>query len=249
VKSLKKIAVYAGILVLLALFAWALPTMAKDRPKGLTDRGPLTKITFIHYKKGYAKPPWAGGGKNESKCYGFLSKGAKWKNLEPYFMNPKNDDGMPASFVESAITEGVTEWETYGGNIFGAGSLSTGYGFNNGDLDYKNTTSFGSYPDDGVIAVANVWGYFYGPPSTRELVEWDMLFDDGDFDWSAEADGVAGKMDFLNIATHEIGHAAGMGHPSDGCTEETMYRFAGAGEIKKRDLNAGDVAGVKELYK
>ncbi len=52
-------------------------------------------------------------------------------------------------------------------------------------------------------------------------------------------------MDFQNIVTHE----SGMGHPSDDCTEETMYRFASLGETKKRTLNAGDIAGIKKLYK
>ena len=55
-------------------------------------------------------------------------------------------------------------------------------------------------------------------------------------------------MDFENIATHELGHSVGMGHPADECTEETMYRFASEGETKKRDLNAGDIAGVNQLY-
>ncbi|MEK0349324.1 MAG: hypothetical protein QQN50_06000 [Nitrosopumilus sp.] len=39
-----------------------------------------------------------------------------------------------------------------------------------------------------------------------------------------------------------------MGHPTDDCTEETMYRFAGAGETKKRDLNTGDITGIQRLY-
>jgi hypothetical protein len=74
-----------------------------------------------------------------------------------------------------------------------------------------------------------------------------MVFDDVDFAWSTT--GSAGAMDLQNIATHENGHAAGMGHPGDSCTEETMYRFAGFGETKKRDLNYGDIAGVQALYK
>ena len=55
-------------------------------------------------------------------------------------------------------------------------------------------------------------------------------------------------MDFENIAQHELGHAFGLGHPSDTCTEETMYRFASNGETKKRDLYDGDIAGIKALY-
>ena len=56
-------------------------------------------------------------------------------------------------------------------------------------------------------------------------------------------------MDYQNIATHEFGHGAGMSHPSDSCTEETMYRFAQSGETKKKTLNAGDIDGIKSLYK
>ena len=55
-------------------------------------------------------------------------------------------------------------------------------------------------------------------------------------------------MDFENIATHELGHTVGMGHPSDYCTEETMFRFASAGETKKQTLEAGDIAGISKLY-
>ncbi|MBS3106029.1 matrixin family metalloprotease [Candidatus Woesearchaeota archaeon] len=56
-------------------------------------------------------------------------------------------------------------------------------------------------------------------------------------------------MDYQNIATHEFGHAAGMNHPSDSCTEETEYRFAQSGETKKRTLNAGDISGIIKLYR
>ncbi|NIT04410.1 matrixin family metalloprotease [Candidatus Saccharibacteria bacterium] len=246
---MKKFTILAGSAALLTLLLWALPTFAKDRPKGLTDRGPLTKITFIHYKKGYAKPPWAGGGgRNESKCYAFLSKGAKWKTAEEYLMNPTNSDGMSSSFVQSAVTAGVDEWEGYGGNIFGSGSLDSGASYNNGDLDGVNTTSFGFYLDDGVIAVTSVWGYFYGPPKTRELVEWDMLFNEH-FTWG-DADVNASLMDLQNIATHELGHSAGLADLYEtSCNLETMYGYSSEGETIKRDLNTGDIQGIEELYK
>ena len=53
----------------------------------------------------------------------------------------------------------------------------------------------------------------------------------------------------MNIKTHEAGHAAGLGHPDNTCTEETMYAFASIGETKKRTVNSGDIAGIKDLYK
>ncbi len=72
------------------------------------------------------------------------------------------------------------------------------------------------------------------------------MYDDVDFDWSNTGDPT--KMDFENIATHEIGHAMGLSHPSDTCLEETMYAFASEGETKKRTLEAGDIAGINKLY-
>lgn len=55
-------------------------------------------------------------------------------------------------------------------------------------------------------------------------------------------------MDFLNIDTHELGHAIGLGHPGETCTEKTMFAYADYAEIKKRDLNAGDIAGIRKLH-
>jgi len=101
---------------------------------------------------------------------------------------------------------------------------------------------------DDVIAITIVWGIFGGPSPFRELVEWDMVFDDVDFDWSAT--GESGKMDFENIATHEIGHSVGLDDLySDECSEQTMYGYAVNGETKKRTLEDGDINGVYQLYK
>ena len=216
-------------------------------PKGLVDRGPLTKITFIHYKKAFAKPPNAGGGKS-AKCYGFLANGAKWKTNEPYYVNPTGS-GTDSSLVESAVLAGVTQWENDGGNIFGDGSVDTAASYNGGNYDEQNTVTFGGGLDPGIIAVTNVWGYFGGPPSTRELVEWDLLFNNSaGWTWG-DALSNSSLMDVQNIATHELGHSAGMGDLYEAsCTLETMYGYSSEGETSKRDLYNGDIKGIQALY-
>jgi hypothetical protein len=174
-------------------------------------------------------------------------------------MNTKNTRGLDGTTVFNLETSGIAKWEDatdgvvgndIGVAVMGNGSttpndLSVGAGTPNGSNEIYFADITGS---SSTIAVTTVWGIFNGPASGRELVEWDQVFDDVTFDWSATNTGVAGKMDFDNIATHEIGHAFGMGHPSSTCTQETMYAYANYAETLKRDLNTGDINGINLLY-
>lgn len=191
----------------------------------------LERRVFIHYRRGSARPE--GRGKppknGTSECFSPLAKGAIWRSTEPY----RTTFPLP-----------VATWE-FNNDIFGeeeAGDIP----FFTGDLDEINTAQFGPYPDPNVIAVTVVWGVFGGPPPQRRLVEWDLLMNTA-YPFG-NADLVNGVMDTENIAVHELGHAAGLGHPPNECTEETMYAFADFGETKKRTLEDGDKAGILSLY-
>lgn len=232
------------------------------RVKGEVVQG----FMFIDFRKGYHHKPGHGGGPGGGgpggkgkgdKCFAVLAKGARWKNTESYVLNPANGDGLSESFVNSSITTGLETWDAeVPFDIFGSRTIT------NDTLvadtvapDEKNEVYFGAIEGEGSIAVAIVWGIFTGPPGQRRLVEWDIVYDDAEFKFgdagptSETSLGDTSVMDLLNIATHESGHAVGLGHPDDSCTEETMYRFAGFGETKKRTLNSGDIAGVNDLYK
>ena len=64
-----------------------------------------------------------------------------------------------------------------------------------------------------------------------------------------DADVDPSIMDLDNIVTHELGHSLGLGDLYQAeCSLETMYGYGVEGEIQKRDLNAGDVAGISSLY-
>ncbi|OGY18607.1 MAG: hypothetical protein A2900_02880 [Candidatus Chisholmbacteria bacterium RIFCSPLOWO2_01_FULL_50_28] len=248
---MKKAIVTFSILGIFTALVWAFPILAQngdERPKGLDDRGPLTKITFIHHKKGYAKPAQVGKPK-ATACYGFLANGAKWKTTEDYRVNPTNPDGLNDNDVMNAVDAGVSEWENYGGNsIFGNSIKDPDITYNE-SMDGKNSASFGPYADSGVIAVTNVWGYFGGPPQTRALVEWDMLFNtDSSWTWG-DATSNPLLMDLRNIATHELGHSAGMDDLyNTSCNLETMFGYSTEGDIIKRTLNDGDITGIQKLY-
>lgn len=142
----------------------------------------------------------------------------------------------------------MAEWETYGGSsIFGSSLLDPAFPVTGFNFDNKNVVSFGPYDNSNAIAVTTVWGYFSGAPATREIVEWDMLFNNYYTYGDATLDGSV--MDLQNIATHELGHSAGMGDLySSSCYVQTMFGYSGYGEIIKRDLGNGDIKGIKRLY-
>ena len=213
------------------------------------------KADFTH-REGHAKGGKSGGN-GAGACYGFLASGARWKTVEPWVVNASNTRGLDAAFVASNLAADIAKWEDAAdGTVGDAGSVDIlGVGSSTSDVLVADTSSpdgvnevyFADVSSSGAIAVTIVWGYFSGPPFARELLEWDMIFDDVDFDWSPT--GEASKMDFENIATHELGHSVGLGDLyNSGCSEETMYGYAAFGEIKKRDLNSGDIAGVSKLY-
>lgn len=105
--------------------------MGKSKARRLLNRPVLDKITFIHYKKGYGKPTgcnndgkcqgWesatcedcVGGGSDggESQRYGFVSKGAKWKDTATYYIN--DNGGLEDLLVEGQIQAGAEAWDDF----------------------------------------------------------------------------------------------------------------------------------------
>ena len=194
-------------------------------------------------------PADCGSGNGEppttSSCFSLFAKGAKWKTTEPYIT-----DGVDTTLTETSLETWDSE---VGFDIFGTRDASGVVdGSDKVAPDGKNEVMFENLGATNTIAYAIVWGRFGGPPKDRELIEWDVVFNSdyafGDAGPTDENNvGDTGVMDYQNIATHEFGHALGLGHP-DGCTEETMYAYAEFGETKKRTLEAGDTAGVNKLY-
>lgn len=213
-------------------------------------------LAIIHRKDNAVK---AGNAKpTQTTCYTYLSKGAKWKTVEPWLINPTNTRGLDGTTVFNLLAGGISKWEDAtdgtvgnggGVDVLGSGTTTSAtLVADTSSPDNQNEVYFADISEPDVIAVTIVWGIFGGPISGRQLVEWDQVYDDVTFDWSAESAGVANKMDFDNIATHELGHSVGMGDLYNSCTEETMYGFSSTAETKKRDLNNGDITGVNALY-
>lgn len=207
------------------------------------DKGKIVEeYIFIHYAKGHeplkkVKPADEG-------CYSFISKDMEWKVKPEYIINPTNYGGLSEDFVIKTVNKATAEWDNYGFDIFGDYSIDTSVKFIG---DGNNTISFGNYPTTGVIAVCRVSGIFRGPPSNRQITEFDVMFDT-DWTWG-DGDADPTLMDLQNIATHELGHAVGLGdlyNPE--CSDETMYGYSNYGDTHARDLDYGDIAGLTILY-
>ena len=232
------------VLLIIATFLMTIPLAAAN------SRPPLNKIVFL-YREGFAKPPGTPGKGppgGEKEYYAFLEKGVKWKELPVNYVIDPDYSGLSVSFVVEAISNAAEEWDAHTStDLFGSYEPVYDATFDTDSRDGRNELLFGNYSEAGVIAVTVVWGYFYGPPGLREIIEFDILFDT-DFTWE-DATVNQTVMDLQNIATHEFGHGVGLADLyDDQCFEQTMYGYATYGETKKRTLNTGDIAGIQALY-
>jgi hypothetical protein len=250
--EIRKIMVFSIVSLLL------LPvTLAISNQKG--PKEPLEKIEFIHCGPGFrwndelkicekvAKSPAAKAPKQPS-CYKFLTPTqVKWSTLVNYVLNPTNPQGLSETSVCNAVTNSAETWdastskELFKNYTECPVDNTTTYGVQ----DYKNAVTFGNYSTEGVIAVTTVW---YNP-ATKEIVEFDMMFDT-DWTWGdATNPETPNVMDLQNIATHEFGHAVGLNDVYDSaCSEVTMYGYSNYGEVKKRTLEQPDITGLQTLY-
>ncbi|NVM56537.1 MAG: hypothetical protein HWN51_00235, partial [Desulfobacterales bacterium] len=144
----------------------------------LTPPG-LERVVIVHY----ARPPWAGG-KKEAKHYELIGKWVEWKELPVSYVIDPTNSGLTEGFVASAISAGAEEWDSWtGAELFNdAYEIVSDASWDIDAPDGRNELLFGDYPEERVIAVTVVWGYFTGPPSRREIIEFDILFDT-DFAW------------------------------------------------------------------
>ena len=211
----------------------------------------IYKYKGVYARGGVPGRPGSGGGSGTSSCYTFLAKDAKWKGTpESYIVDTDNLDGLGDSFVRSNLAYDLQKWEDASSyNILGNEVAGVVDGADTSSTDGKNEVYFADVGSDGAIAVTIVWGIFYGPPQGRELVEWDQVYDDVDFEWTENALIETAKMDFESIATHELGHSVGLGDLYDSvCSEMTMYGYGSEGETKARTLEDGDINGINKLY-
>ncbi len=251
---------FLSLIVAVAVAAAAIPASAGASPGSGGSRviplgtavhqGRLVQgFALIHGRAAAVKP--AKPSKTDT-LYTLLARGAKWRSIEDYVVNPGNGDGASGQLVTDAVTTAASTWEAeVTSGIFGTGT-ATGdpLAADWASPDGVNEVYFSDTELDArTVAVTIVWGVFLGAPSARELVEWDMVFNDALPEPWGDATIESGTWDVLNIATHEVGHSAGLGDLyTTAAAAQTMYGYASPGETHKRTLESGDIAGIRTLY-
>jgi hypothetical protein len=153
-----------------------------------------------------------------------------------------NPDALTADFVTSAVSVAANAWDSVTAEGL-VKTITAKTGTSSINRNYENAVLFGDYPTTGVIAVTSVW---YDRRS-RQLLECDIMFDT-DFVWG-DAEGNPSVMDLQNIATHELGHCFNLADIYDSSLSYlTMYGYSGYGDVAKRTLADGDIAGIQSLF-
>jgi hypothetical protein len=182
-------------------------------------------------------------------CYSVLGFGG-WTSAEGWGFDDTNSSGLAAADIQAILETGHDLWEAGAGTVDFFGSYdSSNSGNASSSSDGENNVEFGNAGGGGAVAVTYIWGRSTGMVSSRYISEWDQIYDDR-YDWTIGDPVGSGAFDFLDVAAHELGHAAGLGHPRStaACSNETMYAYVATGETKKRDLNTGDVQGILSIY-
>jgi hypothetical protein len=152
------------------------------------------------------------------------------------YINPQNAD-VTASEAEAALQSMMGMWNAHGGFQFLYGGR---VGDTNIGHDGRSVIMFRNESGGGLAAT-------YAWSVGDSLVEADVVFWDGAYRFFTGSSGCSGGMYIEDVAAHELGHAAGLGHSDD--PDATMYPQASSYCSQDwRTLAADDIAALQSLY-
>lgn len=154
-----------------------------------------------------------------------------------------NPAGKPDGLVgdNAAMLAGALTWNNSPAAFTFSGGGTTGAGTgacSGGGLDGLNTVGWRGQSGT-VLAVTCTWFTTSTQPFT--VVEFDMEFDPR-WDWTT---GAPISFDVQSVATHEFGHALGLGHSEHGSA--VMYATYPQG-ANKQQLTQDDIDGAVAIY-
>jgi len=168
----------------------------------------------------------------------YVANGPTWSQAQtPYYINSANLD-LAGFSAETAVRSGADAWQ----------QQSAAFRFTYSGLSSQTTTTydginlvlFRNASSGSAIATTYWWS------SGSRIVDADIVFWDGAFRFFAGSAGCSGGFYIEDIASHEFGHALGLGHSTS--TNATMYPTVSSCNMGNRTLDTDDIAGVRALY-
>ncbi len=169
----------------------------------------------------------------------YVLKTAKWNTTPvPFYVNTQNLDTAPDGVV-AALEVGAYSWTNQTSAAFSfyyAGSTSSTTVVNNSrnEVFFRNATNGG--------AIATTYTYSSG----GRIIDTDIVFWDASYTFFTGSSGCSGGFYIEDVATHEFGHALGLGH-SD-VSGASMYPTIGYCSTATRSLSEDDKQGVEAIY-
>ncbi len=235
--------------------------------KNNLGKGPIDKITFVHYPQNSASHPASPLSTDPVLSSTFKYSGIHWTNSDvPYYINTS---GSGVTSASKAVQESFTTWNNASNGKISFTDEGATSKVGGGNSDSTNVISWGVLSDSNAIAITYVWYYRY----SKEIVECDTIMNTAPgFTWSYTApnvsndlsspatkdssryadptnSGVSGSYDVQNIMTHEAGHWIMLGDLYNSRDSYlTMYGYGSKGELKKDTLGYGDELGIEKAY-
>jgi hypothetical protein len=165
--------------------------------------------------------------------------GWKWNTLAvDYYINPANLDVTPEAAI-AAVRAGADGWGLQSASPFAFNYVGTTTGTtvtNNG----KNEVFFRNASNGTAIATTYYWS------SGGQALDTDIVFWDGAYKFFTGSSGCTGGFYIEDVATHEFGHALGLGHSA--VSDATMVSGQQYCGTYKRSLAVDDILGLEVIY-
>lgn len=186
-----------------------------------------------------------------SDCAIMISDGAIWKTAEDYIIDTTNTEGLSSLFIHEALGRAISSWKlVLDPSPIGSEDLthtSDGPDFN--APDGLNEITFGPISDSSTIGLTILWGIFGGPIEQREIVEYDIIFNDVNFVFG-NVDQISTVIDLQAVATHELGHGT-VGFAdvyTSSCSGATMYGRTSPGSKTQRTIDPDTIISARQAY-
>ncbi|MFN0009077.1 MAG: matrixin family metalloprotease [Planctomycetota bacterium] len=167
--------------------------------------------------------------------------------------NAQEDPSFPgASGAELAIWKAAVEWgsEAHGDGLGDPTQPMLGSGAANFDFSWQGLASSVGAPNENIVSqISGQNGGVYAFTETPISDGWRIRFYQNSAVWQDGPGDVlpgSGNRDIQGVATHELGHALGLGHSGD--LDATMISFLVETGVHFRSIEADDIAGVQAIY-